>query len=400
MSEKVKICFIADKHSLFDDRIYWKMSVPLNKLGYEIHYLLIGDRNEKGVTEEGIQFEILKVKTFSNNRYLNFVLKRLNPDNNYAKLFKKAEFIRADIYHFHDLWINRIGGKLKSLEHKPAVFYDAREPYAEDYVSYVKTWPGFTFLIHIFAFFVDRWEKRKSRQYDLVIANEETVRERFARKIGEQKSVVLYNYTDLLDDYKAVPYKAKKYDLIYCGGISELRGAIRILEALVIVRKKIPAVQLVFLGKYYPEKFKMELERFIAKHDLSENVHLFDAVSYQKVAEFYNASKIGLVLLQPVKTFEISMPIKIFEYMSFGLPIIASNFGHMKHYVQNDSCGTLVDPADSNEIAAAMTELLSNRALYKKYSENGRRSAIQKYRWEFEFEKLLKYYKKALNGRK
>jgi len=286
------------------------------------------------------------------------------------------------------------------LEHKPAVFYDAREPYAEDYVSYVKTWPGFTFLIHIFAFFVDHWEKRKSRQYDLVIANEETVRERFARKIGEQKSVVLYNYTDLLDDYKAVPYKAKKYDLIYCGGISELRGAIRILEALVIVRKKIPAVQLVFLGKYYPEKFKIALERFIAKHDLSENVHLFDAVSYQKVAEFYNASKIGLVLLQPVKTFEISMPIKIFEYMSFGLPIIASNFGHMKHYVQNDSCGTLVDPADSNEIAAAMTELLSNRALYKKYSENGRRSAIQKYRWEFEFEKLLKYYKKALNGRK
>jgi glycosyltransferase involved in cell wall biosynthesis len=400
MFDKVRICFIADKHSLYDDRIYWKMAVPLSKLGYEVHYLLIGDRNESGKTDGGIQFEIIKVKSFSSNRYLNFLLKRLNPGNNYAKLFKKAESIRADIYHFHDLWINRIGGKLKSLEHKPVVFYDAREPYAEDYVSYVKTWTGFAFLISIFAFFVDRWEKRKSQQYDLVIANEETVRKKFAGKIGEQKTAVLYNYTDLLDDYKAVPYEAKKYDLIYCGGISELRGALKILEALVIARKEIPSIQLVFLGQYYPENFKTELERFIVKHDLAQNVHLFDAVSYQKVADFYNASKIGLVLLQPVKTFEISMPIKIFEYMSFGLPIIASNFGHMKDYIQNDSCGTLVDPTNADEIAAVMTELLSNRAIYQRFSENGRKAAMQKYRWELEFEKLLNYYKKALNERK
>jgi glycosyltransferase involved in cell wall biosynthesis len=94
------------------------------------------------------------------------------------------------------------------------------------------------------------------------------------------------------------------------------------------------------------------------------------------------------------------MPIKIFEYMSFGLPIIASNFGHMKDYIQNDSCGTLVDPTNADEIAAVMTELLSNRAIYQRFSENGRKAAMQKYRWELEFEKLLNYYKKALNERK
>jgi len=225
MSEKIKICFIADKHDLFDDRIYWKMAVPLRGMGHDIHYLLIGDKDEAGETEEGIKFHMFKLKTFSSNRYVNFLLKRLNPDNNYAKLFDSARLLEADIYHFHDLWINRIGGKLKALPHNPVVFYDAREPYAEDYVSYIKSWPGFQFLIKIFASYVDSWEKHKSRVYDLVIANEETVQQKFAKVIGSDKATVLYNYSDALVDFQEVNYEEKKYDLIYSGAITELRGA-------------------------------------------------------------------------------------------------------------------------------------------------------------------------------
>ena len=399
MSENIKICFIADKHNLFDDRIYWKMAVPLSRLGYNVHYLLIGNKDENGETNEGVKFQMFKLKTFSKNRYLNFLLKRLNPNNNYKKVFEKARSIEADIYHFHDLWINRIGDKLKALKHKPVVFYDAREPYAEDYVSYVKAWPGFKFLIGAFAFYVDNWEKNKSRHYDLVIANEETVQRKFAEKIGIHKTAVLYNYSDLENDFKAISYEDKKYDLIYCGAITELRGAHIILRALLKAKHEIPDIQLAFLGTYYPKSLKKELDGFIVNNGLEQNAHLLDAVPYKKVPDFYNMSRVGLVLLQEVKTFEISMPIKIFEYMLFGLPSIASNFGHMKEYINKDSCGIVVDPKNIDEIARAMIQLLSNKGLYQKYSENGRKAAIEKYRWDFEFEKLLDLYTKALNER-
>ena len=399
MSENIKICFIADKHTLFDDRIYWKMAVPLSRLGYSIHYLLIGNKDESGETNEGIKFQIFKLKSFSKNRYLNFLLKRLNPNNNYKKIFEKAKSIEADVYHFHDLWINRIGPSLKALKHKPVVFYDAREPYAEDYVSYVKAWPGLKFLISIFAFYVNYWEKNKSRNYDLVIANEEIVQRKFAKKIGNHKTAVLYNYSDLGNAFKAISYKDKKYDLIYCGAITELRGAYIILKALIKAKLEIPDIQLVFLGTYYPESLKKELENFIVNNGLEQNAHLLDAVPYKKVTDFYNMSRVGLVLLQEVKTFEISLPIKIFEYMLFGLPIIASNFGHMKKYINKDSCGILCDPKDEVEVATAMVQLLSNKDLYQKCSENGRKSAIETYNWDYEFEKLLGFYKKALNER-
>jgi glycosyltransferase involved in cell wall biosynthesis len=375
------------------------MAVPLRRLGYDVHYVLISDRDESGETREEVKFQMLKLKTYSTNRYLNFLLKRLNPNNNYAKLFEKTKALEADIYHFHDLWINRIGGKLKALKHNPVVFYDAREPYAEDYVSYIKPWPGFEFFIRIFAFYIDAWEKKKSKQYDLVISNEETVQKKFAKTIGNDKAKVLYNYSDALDDFKDLGYEKKKYDLIYSGAISELRGAYLMLEGLLVAKQKIPDIQMVFLGRYYPEDLKHALQYFIDENGLTSNVSLKDVVPYREVAEYYNRSRVGLVLLQKVKTYEISMPIKLFEYMSFGLPVIASNFGHMKKYVDKDSSGILVAPHDPDQVGAAIIELLSNRKLYEACSQNGRKAAIKEYRWEFEFKKLLSYYNQSLNER-
>lgn len=397
--KKIKICFLADKHDLYDDRIYWKMADSLNKEGFEVHYLLIGNENKKGITKEGINYEILKLKTFSNNRYLNFILKRLNPKNNYKLLFKKAAVLKADIYHFHDLWINRIAVKLKFLENNPVVFYDAREPYAEDYISYVNGKGIFKYVVLYFSKFVEYWEKNKSKHYDLIISNEELVRDRFRKKLGKSKAEVIYNYTDIYKNYTNTKWVNKKYDFIYCGGITKLRGAFEILKATKTAIEKTPTIQVVFLGKYSPLSLKEELQSYIDKNDLKKNITLLDHVNYSQVSNYYNQSKIGIVTLLQSKTFEVSMPIKIFEYMAFGLPIIGSNFGHIKEYILKENCGIVVNPNNTKEIAFAMIEILTNIDKYKLYSENGRTATLNKFKWEIEFQRLLDFYKKALNER-
>ena len=399
MDKEIKICFIADKHNLYDDRIYWKMAVPLKKRGFDIYYLLIDNETEKGITKEGIKYEILKLKTFSKNRYLNFILKNLNPFNNYKKIFKKAKLINADIYHFHDLWINKIGKKLKRLEQKPVVIYDAREPYAEDYISYIKAKGVLKYFIKFFSTMVDKWEKKVSKNYDLVISNEEIVRDRFRKEIGLDKAEVLYNYTDIYKEYKNIPFNEKEYDFIYCGGITKERGAFKILEATLLAKEKMPTIKVAFVGTYSPNNLKNELSGFILNNNLEENIILHSAVDYNKISEFYNKSKVGLVTLFPNKTFEISMPIKIFEYMAFGLPIIGSNFGHIKEYIEEDNCGIIVNSLDSIEISNAMIELLTDRKKYDLYSNNGRKATLKKYRWDFEFDRLIGYYTKLLNER-
>ncbi|MCB0473103.1 MAG: glycosyltransferase family 4 protein, partial [Flavobacteriaceae bacterium] len=395
--EHIKICFLADKHHLYDDRIYWKMAAPLVKKGYRVHYLLIGDHQEKGITPEGVHYEILKVKTFSKNRYLNFVLKNLDPDNNYKKLYKKASVLEADIYHFHDLWINKIGAKLKKLKTNPVVFYDAREPYAEDYISYSNAKGIFKIIIHLFAWWVNTWEKKCAAKYDLVLSNEPTVRDKFRKSLGNEKAEVLYNFTDIYRDFDNTTPEQKQYDFIYCGAITRLRGAFMILEATRLAKYKIPDIKVVMVGAYSPPELKAEMELFLGEHKLENNVFLFPRVDYTKVSEFYNNSKAGLVTLLPVLTYQISMPIKVFEYMAFGLPIVGSNFGKIKEYVEENDCGILVDPEDASQIAEAMITVLTDGTRYERYSENGRKVTLEKYRWDLEFERLLAYYTKFLN---
>ena len=395
MSDPLRICFLADRHDLYDDRIYWKMAVPLLKRGYEVYYLLIGDRDETGTTQEGIIYRMFKIKTFSQNRFLNFVLKRLNPWNNYKLMHREATTIEANIYHFHDLWINRIGPKLKRLAHKPVVFYDAREPYAEDYLSYVKT--RFSLALYLFAYWLDNWEKKKARHYDLVIANELNVQQNFAKALGENRSVVLYNYTDRQLEKRITPLHKKEYDLIYCGAISELRGALDILKAVKLIQKELPQIKVLFLGNYFPSALQDDMLKYLKENGLVDAVVLKNAVPYKEVARYYRASKIGLVVLHKVKTFEISMPIKLFEYMAFGLPVIGSDFGHIKDYIRKDNCGITVAPNDHTAIAKAAIRMLKDPDLYEQYSTNGRRASQEKYRWEIEFEKLVVYYNKALN---
>ena len=398
MPESTTVCFLADRHDLYDDRIYWKMAVPLIKRGFQVHYFLIGKTDKKGITKEGVHFKIFKLKTFVPNRFLNFVFKRINPDNNYKLLFKEAKSLKADIYHFHDLWINRIGPKLKHLDHRPVVFYDAREPYAADYVSYVKS--PIPWVVNTFASWVDSWEKKQATHYDLVISNEITVQRNFAKIIGKDRSVVLYNYSDMNEFARDVPAKDKCYDLIYCGAITELRGAFEMIKAIKKTKEDLPKIKALFIGNYFPSSLKEQMTDLLVKEDLIGNIKLHDAVPYREVAEFYNKSKIGLVLLQKVKTFEVSMPIKIFEYMAFGLPVIGSDFGHMKDYIQRDRCGIAVAPDDPEAIARATTTILKDEKLYMNFSQNGKEAAMSKYRWEMEFEKLLSYYKTALDARR
>jgi len=397
--KKIKICFLADKHNLFDDRIYWKMAVPLKERGYEVHYLLIRNKNEKGITSEGIHYQILKIKTFSSNRYLNFILKNLNPNNNYKKLFKRAKELEADIYHFHDLWINKIGVKLKRLKHKPVVFYDAREPYSDDYKSYTKAIGLLKKVVELFAYLVDRWEKLKSKNYDLVISNEEIVRDNFRTKIGVEKAEVLYNFTDNYKLFRGVSLENKKFDFIYSGGITELRGAFKILKAVKLAKHNLSNIKVVFVGSYSPEGLKDKMQGFINTNNLNNNVELHSYVNYNEISNYYNSSKVGLVTLFKIKTFEVSMPIKVFEYMAFGLPIIGSDFGHIKKYVENENCGLLVDPLSESEISKAMVKLIQDKELYAELSKNGRKATLERYKWDFELEKLVNYYSKALKKR-
>jgi glycosyltransferase involved in cell wall biosynthesis len=386
---------LADRHSLYDDRIYWKEALSLTRGGYEVHYVLAADRNENGITKEGIRYVLIKQKKYSGNRYVNFLLKKLTPGRIHGKMFRAAKSVKADVYHIQDLKVNRIGMKLKQLPWKPKVIYDVHEPYPENIMDYHETKGIGTLIKKRYADYIRKWENERARKYDLIITTEENVQARFREFLHEDKVQIIYNYTDLENTGKPVSFDEKEFDAIYCGGITKRRGALKILDTVRLAKSDLPKIKVLFLGTCFPPELKQEMLAFVKENNLDENVVLKDAVPYKEVVEYYRKSRMGLGIFLPIRTHEIILQIKIFEYMSFGLPVIGSNFGHIQRYILEHKSGLTVNAESEADIAYAMTTLLRNRVRYDEMSRNAL-EASKKYQWKFMEEKLLGLYHQLL----
>jgi glycosyltransferase involved in cell wall biosynthesis len=111
-----------------------------------------------------------------------------------------------------------------------------------------------------------------------------------------------------------------------------------------------------------------------------------------QVAQLLARAKIGMVLLHPTANYLNAQPVKLFEYMSVGLPVIASDFPLWRGIVESAGCGLLVDPLDPVTIARALVWLLRHPAEAREMGRNGERAVAEKYNWERESESLVSAY--------
>jgi glycosyltransferase involved in cell wall biosynthesis len=393
-----RICFLADTHDLFDDRIYWKEALSLMKHGFDVHYLLAGEDEKTGITGEGISYYIIRKDPLQGSRIINFLFKKFHPQGLYNQMFHKARKIRADVYHIHDLKVNRIGNRLKNLPHKPKVVYDVHEPYPENIMDYCLNKCLPRVFIKWYSGYVRRKEKARAKNYDLIITTEENIHQRFKEYYPDKPVEIIYNYTNLPRKSIVTGSPEIQYDAIYTGGITRLRGAWKILEALRLVIEQHPGFKMLFLGSWFPETLKKEMETFISQHKLQQNVELKDRVPYPEVTRYYLQSRIGLGIFLPVATHRIILQIKIFEYMNFGLPVVGSNFGHIHNILTEHQCGITVDPENPAEIAEALLRLLSDEGYRAVLSQNAIQAVDNHFRWEYMENKLAGLYNNLIRS--
>ena len=126
------VCMISSLHGLYDDRIYWKEALSLKNHGYDVIHVTTGEDDLDFVSEHGIRLIQVKKKRYFRNPYLDILFRKITfrPDI-YKKMFGICEALHADVYHYHDIQINRFSRKLKQLSHAPTLIYDVHEDFSD-----------------------------------------------------------------------------------------------------------------------------------------------------------------------------------------------------------------------------------------------------------------------------
>lgn len=75
-------------------------------------------------------------------------------------------------------------------------------------------------------------------------------------------------------------------------------------------------------------------------------------------------------------------PLKVYEYLAAGLPVVASGVGQIPSILQHERTGLLVKPADPGAIAAALLRLGADAGLRDRLGTRARAAAVGLYSWD------------------
>jgi glycosyltransferase involved in cell wall biosynthesis len=85
------------------------------------------------------------------------------------------------------------------------------------------------------------------------------------------------------------------------------------------------------------------------------------------------------------------------EAMAFGRPVVAGNVGGLRDLVVHEETGLLVEPGDVAALREALTRLLGDAELRRRFGEAGRARIAEHFTWQRFADETLRAYEDALN---
>jgi len=152
-------------------------------------------------------------------------------------------------------------------------------------------------------------------------------------------------------------------------GIPTLLDAVRLPEW--------PAgLRLVFVGD---GAMRPAIEEAVA--ELPERVHYLGALPYEQVATVAAHARVSFVPMVAPERETMFSPLKLYESMACGVPVVATDVIGISEVVREADCGILIPAGDARALAIATARLFADPQLAAEMGRRGRRAAEERYSW-------------------
>lgn len=368
-----RVVHLTSAHGRHDIRIFHKECRSLARAGYET-FLVVADGLGDEVAEDGVRVIDLGRLTGRLNRFLR----------SSWRVGRAGAKLGGAIYHMHDPELIPVGLWLKARGFR--VVFDAHEDVPKQIIGkpYIHPLARRTVASGFGAF-----EALAIRAFDAVVGATPPITEKFARLVGKVANV---NNYPLAGELEGASAGSPRNQVCYVGGISEARGIAPLVEALELTESGA----------------RLELAGTFTEADVEEHVRAqpgwarVDARGFcdrAGVREVIGRSLAGMVTLLPLPNHLESLPIKMFEYMAAGIPVVASDFPYWRKLLEGVDCALFVDPADPRAIARAIDELAADPARAQAMGRRGAEAVRERFTWAREERTLLDLYGDLLGRR-
>lgn len=368
----VKILFIGFNHRYKDPRLYFRQMRVLKE--QDPHCEIYLAKDGKLVSYDEINYIQLRTdhanKKIKKKRKIYFYIKTIEWMVSFAKekiyklnLIQKINYLKPDVVQASDAREIPFA-LLVRIVYGSKIIYDSHEDYFRQVIDYGGGSPN----VYIKAFLLKIYELVGIRFFDAVFCTDESLQKKYSKSYYKAKSVNLLRNFPFI--YNRRQKRGQIYtdclSLVYIGGVNRYRGVVETAE---------------YVNRYNKENGgdrRLEFIVYSPKNDLVENLEKKGMIKYHPwidldlLEEELLDYDVGICLWLDIPKFHRNLPLKNFDYMFAGLPILTSNFGNLEVYAKKSGAAICIDPEDYEAFCSAV-EILFDKNTRQRLGNAGRR---------------------------
>ena len=368
-----KICHVTSVHEFDDIRIFNKECRTLFQNGWNV-FVLASAKDRAEFLKEGVHIVTIPARR---------TWRLLRMTRTVYEFYIEAIRLDCSIYHIHDPELLPMA---LLLHHKgKKIIYDVHEDVPRQIVN--KKWLALPVRSIVAAIF-ERFENWAVRHFDYIVTATEHITKRFIDL--NQNTITVCNYPlleEFLDNLIITEQDTRTF--VYIGAINEVRGIMQMIDATAEVNARLELA-----GEFETAQASENAKN----RDGWKKVSFRGSLNRIQINQLLRGSVAGLVLLHPTPAYVHALPVKLFEYMAAGIPVIASDFPLLQGIVNVTGCGFCVNPLNVEDICSAMQWIIENPAKAKEMGLKGRIAVLEQFNWTSEGKKLTAIYEGLLMG--
>lgn len=221
--------------------------------------------------------------------------------------------------------------------------------------------------------FTDKLQQITMRGSDLILAISNSMATYLAQRGIPVKDIHVFHDGASVSKFPAMlsanSNERRNPTIIYVGTLDKLRNLRFMIHMFRLVLKDIPQAHLLIVGN---GDDKSTLEKLVCNLGLIDNITFMGNVPYEEIPKIISRSDLGISPIPPMEPYRLSSPLKVFEYMAGGIPVVVNEEISDQHDAIVSSCGGISIPYDIVEFSRSVSDLLTSSEKRETLGSTGR----------------------------